>query len=261
MKAAAALVLLASGCAFERIEATGKPMSIREARKALVSSLDGHIGTKYNGKPVRLVKLNRHGATFEAGGRSGQLTFAQLRELSIRRSNISAIGGSVPGGVVDVNGALLWLVPGPDESQAYAHFERGAAELFVNALMTLKRSASPSDTREDVEFAAFAASAKTWLASGTRMPMPDDVLADKASAEEAFKRKDFMAAVFSYGDALEKYPHWPEGHYNAALLAAEVEDFELAAHHMRRYLALAPDAKDAVASKSKYLLWLQKTKP
>lgn len=43
-------------------------------------------------------------------------------------------------------------------------------------------------------------------------------------------------------------------------LAAEVEDYELAALHMRRYLMLAPEAKDASAAKDKLLLWQHKAK-
>jgi tetratricopeptide (TPR) repeat protein len=79
-------------------------------------------------------------------------------------------------------------------------------------------------------------------------------------AEDAFKRKDFVAALDAYVEALGMHPMWPEGHYNAALLAAELKDYELAARHMRRYLALAPDAKDASAAKDKYLLWQHKAK-
>ena len=85
--------------------------------------------------------------------------------------------------------------------------------------------------------------------------MPDDVRADKLIAEDAFKRKEFTDALYAYVDALDKYPMWPEGHYNAALLAAEILDYEWASRHMRRYLVLAPDAKDASAAKDKYLLW------
>ena len=79
-------------------------------------------------------------------------------------------------------------------------------------------------------------------------------------AEDAFQRKDFTAALDAYCDALDRHPMWPEGHYNAALLAAEVEDYELAARHMRRYLVLAPGAKDAAAAEETFLLWQHKAK-
>jgi len=90
--------------------------------------------------------------------------------------------------------------------------------------------------------------------------MSDDARSSKAMAEDAFKKKDFAAALSAYVEALGKHPMWPEGHYNAALLAGEIEDYDVAALHMRRYLALAPDAKDASAAKDKYLLWQRKAK-
>lgn len=49
-------------------------------------------------------------------------------------------------------------------------------------------------------------------------------------------------------------------HHTPKPLAAEAGDCELAAQHMRRYLVLAPDAKDVVAAKDKFLLWQHKAK-
>ncbi|TSA41214.1 MAG: hypothetical protein D4R57_00865 [Verrucomicrobiales bacterium] len=130
---------------------------------------------------------------------------------------------------------------------------------FIDAVLTLKAAALVPDT-EEADFAAFTASAKTWLAATPKPEMPDDARAYKALAEDAFKRKDFPTALEAYCDALDKYPMWPAGHYNAASLAAEADDYELAAHHMRRYLVLTPDAKDAQAAKDKLLLWQLKAK-
>jgi tetratricopeptide (TPR) repeat protein len=136
---------------------------------------------------------------------------------------------------------------------------RQEAIRFSQALLALKAAESAPDT-EEADFEAFSAAAAAWRASSSRPAMPDDVRADKATAEDAFKRKDFAAALYAYGDALDKFPNWPEGHYNAALLAAQVEDYEIAARHMRRYLTLNPDAKDAPAAREKYLLWQRKAK-
>ena len=113
---------------------------------------------------------------------------------------------------------------------------------------------------EEPDFAAFSAEAQIWIAATSKPEMSDDARTQKVMAEDAFKQKDFPGALTHYLAALNKHSMWPEGHYNAAMLAAEAEDYELAAHHMRRYLVLAPDAKDAQASKDKFLLWQQKAK-
>jgi tetratricopeptide (TPR) repeat protein len=131
--------------------------------------------------------------------------------------------------------------------------------MFVDAVITLKKTALAPNT-EEADFATFTASAKTWLVTTPKLEMPDDARAYKALAEDAFNRKDFTAALDAYCDALAKYPMWPAGQYNTALLAAEAEDYELAAKHMRRYLVLSPDAKDAQAAKDKLLLWQLKAK-
>ena len=128
----------------------------------------------------------------------------------------------------------------------------------MNCLLTLRNAALAPDT-EEADFAAFSAAVKTWQA-GEPKPMSDTARLCKVKAEDAFKRKDFAAATDAYVEGLGLYPMWPEGHYNAALLAAEIEDFEVAAKHMRRYLALPPDAKDAPAAKDKYLLWRHRAK-
>jgi tetratricopeptide (TPR) repeat protein len=90
--------------------------------------------------------------------------------------------------------------------------------------------------------------------------MSDEARGYKLLAEDALKRKDFSAALEAYRTALTKDPMWPEGQYNAALLAAEAEDYELAANYMRRYLVLAPDAKDAASARDNLLVWQLKAK-
>lgn len=113
---------------------------------------------------------------------------------------------------------------------------------------------------EEADFAEFTANAKIWLAANPKPEMTNDARAYRVLAEDAFEQKDFPAALDAYCIALEKYPMWQKGQYNAAIMASYAQDYELAAHHMRRYLVLAPDAKDAAAAKDKLLLWQLKAK-
>ncbi len=226
--------LLCSGCAFDRIEVSRPSLSLRDAQKAVLASTLSSTSAGWNGAALR---VNRHRMVRESGSRDG---YAFTRMMDIR---------------VEIQGNEFCVRWGEAQESGWVYFKtRQDAVRLAEALLVLK-DASGTPVTEEADFAAFLA-----LAKGPRPEMPDATRADKALAEDAFRRKDFMTALYAYGDALDKYPLWPEGQYNAALLAAEVEDFELAAHHMRRYLVLAPDAKDAAASKGKLLLWERKTK-
>ncbi len=139
----------------------------------------------------------------------------------------------------------------------------GDSSLAMVAYVQASASSQTPEQEHDTEEAlwgAFAASAKRWLATTPRPAMSDEALTYKALAKDASKREDFAAARAAYGKALEYYPMWPNGHYDAAVLAAEAKDYKLAAYHMRRYLVLAPDAKDADAAKEQLLLWQHKAK-
>jgi regulator of sirC expression with transglutaminase-like and TPR domain len=63
-----------------------------------------------------------------------------------------------------------------------------------------------------------------------------------------------------YEAGLALYPTWPEGHFNAALIAAELGDYTDAAEHMQSYLELLPNAPDAHAARDQLDLWQLKAK-
>jgi tetratricopeptide (TPR) repeat protein len=234
-------------------------MTIRQARKSMAESFNHLLFYK----SVREVKFNRQRVTFVAdeegsraerprgvsqrdeplatGGKICSITFAELKNLSVDYLTKKRT-------LVESNGK--WLHFFTTESQA---------RMFVDTALILKAAAAASDS-DATDFAAFSTAAQLWRDTVPKPNMPDEARAYKALAEDAFKRKDYGAAFDAYCEALDKHPMWPEGHYNAALLAAEAEDYELAAQHMHRYLVLAPDAKDATASKDKFLLWQLKAK-
>ena len=202
-------------------------MTVRQARKALREAFTDAI------LPASNVKIDRHGFSWVEHPRAQDTsthtyTFAKIKKLSV-------------------------------ENQSKYFHNLATARIWVDALLTLQAAEMAPDT-EDADFSAFTNGAKVWLLASPKPEMPDEARAYKALAEDSFKRKDYTAALDAYCDALDRHPMWPEGHYNAALLAAEAKDYELAAHHMRRYLVLAPDAKDASASKDKFLLWQLKAK-
>ena len=264
----ATLLSSLSGCSSHtlvaKIDAPSRSISTREARQLMAKAVQ-ELYQEY-GKPpipVALVKSNRErvvlGITMDGKANDYFTEYRAIQSLAVEkfvRAHTQNYSYDVMSGE-----RVLRMDCLTDKSQwALAHFEKEqAARNFIDGLLTLKNAASVCDT-EEADFASFSAAVKGWLAAETKPPMSDEARTCKARAEDAFKRKQFDTALDAYVEGLGKYPMWPEGHYNAALLAGENEDYELAARHMRRYLALAPDAKDASAAKDKYLLWRSKAK-
>jgi hypothetical protein len=56
------------------------------------------------------------------------------------------------------------------------------------------------------------------------------------------------------------YPTWPEGNFNAALIAGELGFYADAIEHMQAYLELVPSAADAEAARDKIVIWQVKAK-
>lgn len=136
--------------------------------------------------------------------------------------------------------------------------DKASVTRFYDAMRSLEEAACAPDANEIADFDAFQAGVKAWQAKNPKPEMSDDARTFRVMAEDAFKRKEYTAALDNFCIALDRFPMWPEGQYNAALLAGEAEDYELAAKHMRRYLVLAPDATDSAVAKDKLLLWQHK---
>jgi tetratricopeptide (TPR) repeat protein len=257
---AATLLSLLCGCAavVEHVDAPHSQMTVKQARKSLVEALNDLMETQ----PVQNVKFNQQAVTYTATAPDGKsrdrsVVFAEMTNLTVETYPAGAMG---PTSITYVrsNGKRLDL---GNEGLFEAFFEtEAAARKFVDAVLVLKEAAKGPNVDEGTDFALFTDEARVWLATSPKPTMSDEARTYKVLAEDAFKRNDIRAALDAYREALKLYPMWPAGHYNAALLAAETEDYELAAHYMRRYLVLSPNAKDAAAAKDKLLLWQHKAK-
>ncbi len=231
-----------------RVLAPRTQMTVRQARTALVGALgDVLIGQ------VREVKCNRFGCGVSYAGdppdKVYQIVFAPQQNLRVvdwskTRSN-----------------AFLYNVEsdGFGSDYGWAFKQRESAMMFADALFILRDAALAPDP-DEAEFASFTAKAQLWLLASPKPEMSQEARTFKVVAEDAYSRRNFAAARDAYYEGLARHPMWPDGQFNAALLAAEAEDFEAAAMHMRRYLVLAPDAKDVEAANDKLLLWQHKAK-
>lgn len=245
-----ASLLTVAGCAVQHAtHDTDIPrqMTVSEARKALAESI-GHTSPKF--LPLKDVRISHSQVSYiwakgDPRQKKYRERFAEMNDLGTRDS---------------WDATLNLTVQGKDTNFYWERSDRRYVTMFIDAILTLKQAASGGDAVEETNFAAFTEKAKDWSMRTPRPAMPVEARGYKALAEDAFKRKDFTAALEAYREALERFPTWPEGQYNAALLAAEAEEYEIAAQHMRRYLTLAPNAKDAVAAQDKMLLWQLKEK-
>jgi hypothetical protein len=104
----------------------------------------------------------------------------------------------------------------------------------------------------------FSQAAAAWRALPQRPPISDAVRVQRMLAEEALKQGQPYMALYYYESGLEKDPLWPEGYFNAALVAASLEIYEQAAEHMHAYLELMPNAPDAQKARDQIAMWQYK---
>ena len=104
----------------------------------------------------------------------------------------------------------------------------------------------------------FPTHAATWRALATKPAQPDVVRVRRMMAEDALKNKKPEDALRYYEQGIESYPMWPEGWFNAALVAGELGEYPEAAEFMQNYLELVPDAKDAQSARDQLEIWKMK---
>jgi len=132
------------------------------------------------------------------------------------------------------------------------------AKNFAAALNRLHVLAN--DKASSAEWSQFRQQAAAWRALAAKPPLPDAVRIQRIAAEDAIKNSHPDAALEYYEEGLDLYPTWPEGHFNAALIAAELGDYTDAVEHMQSYLELTPNAPDAQAARDQIDLWQLKAK-
>jgi hypothetical protein len=130
------------------------------------------------------------------------------------------------------------------------------AQTFVLAFNTLHAFAI--DTNAPLR--TFTERAATWRALATKPPIPEEVRVQRMMAEDAFKANKPDEALHYYETGVQLYPTWPEGNFNAALIAGDLGYYAAAIEHMQAYLELVPEAADAQAARDKILIWQTKAK-
>ena len=145
--------------------------------------------------------------------------------------------------------------PWPSDRPVLAWTDERSAQNFADAFNRLLYA-----VRGEEELTTFSAAAKTWRENPVKPSLPNDVQRYRVMAEDAFRSKDFEKALDYYEKGLEIEPLWPQGQFNAAVLYGEIKEYEDALLHMKYYLELVPDAKNAGFAQEKIYLWEGKAK-
>ncbi len=132
----------------------------------------------------------------------------------------------------------------------------GHAALLTSGLNSLRVVAMNRQTMRG----EFRQRAAAWRTLTVKPPIPEEVRAQRLLAENAVKEKQFEKALDHYEAGLEILPTWPQGQFNAALVAAELKYYADAVEHMQAYLELVPDAPDAQAARDQIAIWQYKAK-
>jgi len=128
----------------------------------------------------------------------------------------------------------------------------GIADLqqFADAWAALSQPRPLLDPATDTAFQSNLARAR---AAGAEHG--EDMRRAELQGEALLGAKRDSDAADVYRAALEQMPEWGGGHYNLALVSANLGLYEEAITEMRRYLYVAPDAADARAAKDQIYKW------
>jgi tetratricopeptide (TPR) repeat protein len=118
----------------------------------------------------------------------------------------------------------------------------------------------PLRAQDAVAWTDFQQKAAAWRALPVKPALSDDVKRERLLAENAVSEKRFQDAVNHYEAGLKLNPMWPEGHFNAALVSAELTNYDKAVWHMRAYVELAPNAPDTEEARNQIIIWQDKLK-
>jgi tetratricopeptide (TPR) repeat protein len=133
--------------------------------------------------------------------------------------------------------------------------EAGVTRLAA-ALWRLEASTlADRETWAKVQAGEFAWIAATYRAASPKPQVPEAAYRSSVIAAAAIREKRFFDAANAYEDAVKAAPWWPQGQFNAALALGEVRYYNEAIDHMRKYLALVPNAPDARAAQNKIYAW------
>ena len=187
---------------------------------------------------------------FQTGDRQNpliRLRFSDLSRIELVRDTLM---GSVIYGVLLDDANVLW----PIHSQLPEAERHKRSVALADAFYVLKNY--PLMAQREAE--SFQRTAQWFREQSPRPQLPEEARRFRVQAESAVRDKRFGDAAQRYGDALKVAPWWPEGHFNRALVLAELNRYDEAIRSMKRYLALVPAAANARQAQDVIYAWEDK---
>lgn len=127
------------------------------------------------------------------------------------------------------------------------------AKALGDSLLRLKLEYDRANSPEAA--AACRAEAARYRVLDPKPELPEGARRFRVQAEAALQAKRFADAADLYGKGVQVAPWWPEGHYNRAVVLAEMQSFDSAINEMNCYLQLSPDAPDARQAQDQIYIW------
>lgn len=131
------------------------------------------------------------------------------------------------------------------------------ANVGVALLTKLSRQAKRGGLAGITE-ARFQEAVALYQGAAAKPQLPESARQFLVQAGSATREKAYQEAADLYEQGLAIAPWSPEGHFNLALVLAELEELDSAILEMTRYLALVPTASDARAARDKIYDWQRK---
>lgn len=246
------LFLLTSGCAPVIYRSTHEnipEMSYFDARKKVTSiKKAGYIETAK-------IKVDGIDIVYP-DDKAGKESIETVYFKSIKNLRVTKAIGSGPRYVVTIYHLPDVGKAQPPSNTYISFYDPGDAISVAEALYALKRHAegyrSPQDLAAD---AAFQEEVRKYRQMPVKPALPEEARKYAVQAEFSLEKKNFEDAADRYEDALRVAPWWPEGHFNRALILANIEQYEEAIAEMKKYLLLVPDAKDVRAAQDNIYKW------
>lgn len=103
--------------------------------------------------------------------------------------------------------------------------------------------------------AAFPEIARMYREAQVKPELPEEARRYAVQGDFAVEKKNPVAAIDRYSDALKVAPWWPEGHLKRGRILAEIDQYNEAIAEMKKFLQLAPDTKEAREAQDNIYKW------
>ncbi|MBN1904677.1 MAG: tetratricopeptide repeat protein [Deltaproteobacteria bacterium] len=249
-------------------------MSYEVAEKTfgnILSGKLGSIGIKYYGMPrinnfARLDDLIR----IFAGSNQTHRYYNNKKELDyIRFSSVP-----VKDGIIDLSPQLhvplkdlkkeIKVEKGPGDYSNVVnaglisfHFDKpDTAYKLADMLFTIKSLDQKNKIKDEENLARFETLAADYRALSIKPSMSEGQRKVIVQANTLNQKKDYPGTIDLYLKAIELDPvSYPEAYFNLALLYAQIERYHKAIFHMKQYMMLVPQARDARSAQDKIYEW------